>query len=150
MDATLVLAEPYTAFANNGAIIQNDVAGQVAVIGMATLPSGFESTYGFSMKAFAAQKAGAVGVIFVNDDQENPGSVWRMGSAGETVTIPVAMVSYDEGSRIQGLGSGTPIAFPGQSCETLEIHRFASTEIWNRISALNPSESKHSRVHDDA
>ena len=117
MKSTLVLADPYTAFADGSAVVQNNVAGKVVMIGRAVVPSGkHKGKNGFSVKARAAQKAGAAAVIFVNNDEANPDTLINMISTGETVTIPVVMVSYNEGHRrLKNIDPRTMIEFaPGQ------------------------------------
>ena len=108
--STLAIAEPYTAFEGGVAVVHNDIVGKVVLIGRALVPSGeHEGKNCFSIKALAAQNAGAVAVIFANNDEREPDSVMAMGSAGKNVTIPVLMVSYNGGAQIKNLGSGTSV-----------------------------------------
>ena len=114
--STLVIAEPFTAFARDSALVQNEVAGKIVLIERATVPSGEQrGKNGFGIKALAAQNAGAAAVIFMNNDEAHPDDVIGMGSTN-TVNIPVLMISHNEGVRIKGLGSDVPVIFdPG--CE---------------------------------
>ncbi len=86
----------------------------------------------FVAKAAAAQNAGAVGVIIVNNDEANADDVIRMATVtNQTVSIPVLMVSYNNGDLIKGLGSGTSVEFKfslsGQ-CGTPVLLQFLMTE----------------------
>ena len=94
-----MVAEPYTACT----AIQNDVSGKVVLIGRGGCT--------FANKAVAAQNAGAVGVIIVNDDEANPNTVRIMddGDTGTSAAIPVLMVSYNGGTQIRNLGTGISV-----------------------------------------
>ena len=63
----------------------------------------------------AAQNAGAVGVVFANNDEDNADAVVDMG--GDTVHVPVVMISHSEGERAIGLGAGAPVAIAGLDVE---------------------------------
>ena len=70
--STLVIAEPLTAFSDGIAVVQNDVAGKIVLIARATVPSGeHQGRNGFSVKALAAQNAGAAAVIFRSDSLDS-------------------------------------------------------------------------------
>jgi hypothetical protein len=81
--------------------------------GVAILECGDAS---FLVTARIAQHAGAVCVIFVNTDQSNSDAVaeMRRDDSGETVDIPVLMVSHKDGQRASRLGPGTRVTFSGQ------------------------------------
>ena len=114
LNGTLALADPITAFADGEAVVLNrdEVSGKVVLIRRAVIPSGeHEGTNGFSVKALAAQNAGAVGVVFANNDEENADAVVSM--RGDPVHIPVVMISHREGERAVELGAGTPVAIAG-------------------------------------
>ena len=113
VESTLVLAEPFTAVKDGACVIENqaEVAGKVALI-----KRGGES---FFAKAQAAQSAGAAGVIIVNDDEASPDAVEKMGVCDETVAIPVAMISLNEGARAQKLGAGAAVAMGKLSAEAV-------------------------------
>ena len=110
LSATLAIAEPYTACKEGCAVIENqaEISGKVAVIGCGdSIP--------LAQKAQAAQTAGAVGVIFVNDDETKADDTAPMDGDGTTVDITVAMVSYNEGTRIKALGANASVVFTGRS-----------------------------------
>ena len=65
------------------------------------------------MKALAAQNAGAIGVVFANNDEENANAVVDMRSTGEAIRVPVVMISHSEGERAIELGAGAPVAIAG-------------------------------------
>jgi hypothetical protein len=71
--------------------ITNDLTGKVALV--------YRGTCEFGAKALAAQNAGAVAVIIVNNI---PGAPIAMGAGavGGSVTIPVAMISQADGAII--------------------------------------------------
>jgi hypothetical protein len=82
----------------------NAYAGKICVIR--------RNTCEFGAKALEAQNAGAVGVIIINRDPE----VISMGAGavGAQVTIPVAMVTVDDGETILNeMLSGFVVAFLG-------------------------------------
>ena len=118
-NATIAIAEPFTAFLDGTVVVQNktEVAGKVALIWKNTITSGeLAGNVGYSAKAKAASSAGAIGVIFVNDDEVNANDVIQMGTNGEAVQIPVLMVSHNEGVRLKDLGSGTPVVITAGQC----------------------------------
>ena len=94
---------------------QDEVSGKVVLIKRAVIPSGeHEGQNGFGVKALAVQNAGAIGVVFANNDKENADAVIRM-AAKETgaIRVPVVMISHSEGERAIELGAGTPVAIAG-------------------------------------
>ena len=104
VQSTLAIAEPYTACT----AIQNDVSGKFVLVGRGDCL--------FAEKAAAAQSAGAVGVIIVNNDQAHPDDVipmWDYRTAA-IASIPVLMVSYNSGAQIQNLGSDISVEFTGR------------------------------------
>ena len=118
MEGVLALAEPITAFADGEAVVlnQDEVSGKVVLIKRAVIPSGeYEGQHGFGVKALAAQNAGAIGVVFANNDEDNADAVVGMG--GDTVHVPVVMISHSEGERAIELGAGTPVAIAGLDVE---------------------------------
>lgn len=84
----------------------NDLTGKIALI--------YRGSCYFSDKALAAQNAGAVGVIIVNNVAGAPIPMGSGGTSGPSVTIPVVMVSNVDGATIyDALANGTVIAFLG-------------------------------------
>ena len=122
MQSTLAIAEPYTACT----AIQNDVSGKFVLVGRGTCT--------FVAKAVAAQEAGAVGVIIVNNDTENPNDVIKMTDAGTfmMVSVPVLMVSYTSGAQIQNLGSDISVETTGRRGNP-EFLRFRLTDLGSGI-----------------
>lgn len=83
----------------------NDLTGKIALI--------YRGSCEFGAKALAAQNAGAVGVIIVNNAAGAPIPMGA-GAQGANVTIPVVMVSNVDGALIYStLQSGTVVAFMG-------------------------------------
>ncbi|MBK8340438.1 MAG: hypothetical protein IPK99_10815 [Flavobacteriales bacterium] len=84
----------------------NDLTGKIAML--------YRGTCEFGTKSLNAQNAGAIAVIIVNNI---PGAPVAMGAGadGATVTIPVVMVSQQDGAAIRAeLDAGTPVeAFLG-------------------------------------
>ena len=116
MEGVLALAEPITAFADGKAVVlnQDEVSGKVVLIKREAIPSGeHEGQNGFGVKALAAQNAGAIGVVFANNDEENADAVVGMRSTGEAIHVPVVMISRSEGERAIELGTGAPVAIAG-------------------------------------
>lgn len=109
------------AFDANGATtgcaaIVTDVTGAVALIDRGACP--------FANKAFAAEAAGAIGVVLCNNDVANPDAVIIPGGTdGCQLTIPTIMLSYNdcqalrmETGVIVNYDPGTPE--PGYEFET--------------------------------
>lgn len=83
----------------------NDLTGKIALI--------YRGSCEFGAKALAAQNAGAVGVIIVNNAAGAPIPMGA-GAQGANVTIPVVMVSNVDGALIYStLQTGTVVAFMG-------------------------------------
>jgi len=70
----------------------NNVAGKIALI--------YRGTCEFGAKALAAQTAGAVGVIVVNNVSGAPIAMGA-GAVGAQVTIPVVMISQADGATLR-------------------------------------------------
>ena len=120
MEGVLALAEPITAFADGEAVVlnQDEVSGKVVLIKRAVIPSGeHEGQNGFGVKALAVQNAGAIGVVFANNDEDNADAVVGMGSTGEAIHVPVVMISYSEGERAVELGAGALVVIAGLDVE---------------------------------
>ena len=122
MEGVLALAEPITAFADGEAVVlnQDEVSGKVVLIKRAVIPSGeHEGQNGFGVKALAAQNAGAIAVVFANNDEDNADAVIAMGagSVGDEIHVPVVMISHSEGERAVELGAGAPVAIAGLDVE---------------------------------
>lgn len=100
---TIIMAEDSLACAP----LTNDLTGKIALI--------YRGSCNFSSKALAAQNAGAIAVIIVNNV---PGAPAPMGAGadGASVTIPVIMVGQATGALIHAeLEAGTTvIGFIGQ------------------------------------
>lgn len=118
VDGALVIAEPFTAWVEDegACLIENEIAGKVVLIAHDS-HGGQILACNFASKAVCAQDAGAVGVIIMNIDATNSDEVvarspWFFSLLEPiTVSIPVVMVSHNEGMRIKALGTGTPVAF---------------------------------------
>jgi hypothetical protein len=84
--------------------LTNDLTGKIAVI--------YRNTCNFSVKAFNAQTAGAIGVIIVNRDPE----VIAMGAGtdGANVTIPTVMLTALDGAAlVDEMANGAVVVFIG-------------------------------------
>jgi hypothetical protein len=79
--------------------LTNDLTGKIAVI--------YRNTCNFSVKAFNAQNAGAIGVIIVNRDPEAIGMAG--GTNGTSVTIPVVMLSSVDGAALVAEMANGPV-----------------------------------------
>lgn len=91
-----------------------DVNGKIAVV--------YRGGCEFSTKALNAQNAGAIGVIIVNNDPGDATIDMGAGVDAAAVTIPVAMVSANVGSRINaavnsGQARGVLAQFNGGAME---------------------------------
>jgi minor extracellular serine protease Vpr len=84
--APLALAAPSTACA----AITSDVSGKIAIIDRGTCT--------FSQKVKAAQTAGAVGVLVINNA---PGDPSAMANTDKSATIPAAMLGQSEGPALR-------------------------------------------------
>lgn len=83
-----------------------DLQGKIAVI--------YRGSCQFGIKALNAQNAGAVGVVIVNNT-DGPIIEVDGGTDGSSVTIPVVMVSLQDGARISNaINAGTVSAVLGQ------------------------------------
>ena len=88
------------------------------LIKRAVIPSGErKGQNGYGVQALAAQNAGAIGVVFANNDEENANAVVSMLSTGESIHVPVVMISHSEGERAIELGAGAPVAITGLDVE---------------------------------
>ena len=83
---------PDTSDACGPAINATELNGKIAVIRRGDCP--------FAEKAKAAQNAGAIAVIIVNNDIANPDQLVNMSGADGTINIPVIFVSYNTGELI--------------------------------------------------
>ena len=84
------------------------------LIKRAVIPSGErKGQNGYGVQALAAQNAGAIGVVFANNDEDNADAVVDMRSTGEAIHVPVVMISRSEGERAIELGTGAPFAITG-------------------------------------
>lgn len=85
----------------------NDLTGKIALV--------YRGTCNFSSKALAAQNAGAIACIVVNNV---PGAPTPMGAGvdGASVTIPVVMISNVDGAAIYNaiMGGDDVVAFIGE------------------------------------
>lgn len=75
----------------NALINGSAIAGKIAVV--------YRGGCEFGLKAFNAQNAGAIGVVVVNN-APGPPIVMGGGIDGPNVTIPVGMISLDDGATI--------------------------------------------------
>jgi len=93
----------------NGTAISGNIA--VAVRG----------TCNFSAKAFAAQNAGATGMIIINNQTTSPATLGAGGESG-SVTIPVVMISQAQGANLlAALENGETITgFLGRQSEWIQ------------------------------
>ncbi|MBP6574107.1 MAG: T9SS type A sorting domain-containing protein [Flavobacteriales bacterium] len=81
-----------------------DITGKIAVV--------YRGTCEFGVKALNAQDAGAVGVIIINNQGSpiTPGA----GASGALVTIPVVMISTNDGALLHDeIAAGNVVAFIG-------------------------------------
>ena len=120
LNGALALADPITAFADGEAVVSNQdqVSGKVVLIKRAVIPSGERKGQdGHGVQALAAQNAGAIGVVFANNDEENADAVVGMYSTGEAIHVPVVMISRSEGERAIELGAGAPVVIAGLDVE---------------------------------
>ena len=81
-----------------------DITGKIAVV--------YRGTCEFGLKALNAQDAGAVGVIIINNQGSpiTPGA----GASGASVTIPVVMISTNDGALLHDeIMAGNVVAFIG-------------------------------------
>lgn len=114
VDAELAIAKPFTTSSGTSFDLDNrgELAGKVVLMG--------RGTASLQARARAAQDAGAVGVIFANNDKAKPDAADELivnDLRDElTVDIPVVMVSFNSGDRAMALGPGTSVAFTGPSC----------------------------------
>jgi len=69
-----------------------DLTGKIAVV--------FRGTCGFSVKVYAAQNAGAIGILIVNTTAPAPGGLLA-GAEGPLINIPVAMISNADGIKLR-------------------------------------------------
>ena len=110
---TATVAEPFVAVKDGAAFVENrdELAGKVAVIGRGEIPN--------VQKAGMAAAAGAIGVVIVNSDEENPDQIIEMlgDDDGTTVGIPVVMVSYNDGKHLKTL-DWSFVKFTGQLCNS--------------------------------
>lgn len=83
---------PDSSDACSAAVNASELSGKIAVIRRGTCP--------FIDKVKAAQNAGAVAVIIVNNDAANPNQLVNMSGADATITIPAIFVSYNTGEAI--------------------------------------------------
>ena len=82
----------------------NDLTGKIAVC--------YRNTCQFGTKALNAQNAGAVGIIIINRDPEAIGMAG--GDDGTAVTIPVVMLSSDDGATlVNEMANSDVVAFMG-------------------------------------
>ena len=98
-DSKLVFASPVTADSE----LQNadKVRGAVVVV--------MRGICSFEEKVQRGAAAGAVGVIVVNNDQENPDQVPNMTGGDFTFPIPVSGVSYHTGNLLAKVDIATAI-----------------------------------------
>ncbi|MCB9169449.1 MAG: T9SS type A sorting domain-containing protein [Flavobacteriales bacterium] len=88
----------------NALINGAEIAGKIAVV--------YRGTCEFGTKALNAQNAGAVGVIIVNN--QGAPIVPGAGADGSSVTIPVVMISTDDGALLHDeIVAGNVVAFIG-------------------------------------
>jgi len=100
IDTQLAIAVPYIVVAN----IENptEVAGKAVLIGRGVAL--------YSDKVQAAQDAGAVAVIIVNDDTSNPDAIASNFESGSSArNIPAVMISYNSGAYARAVGPGTSV-----------------------------------------
>ena len=119
VNAELAIAKPFTTSSGTSSDLDNrgELAGKVVLMGR-----GIAS---LQARARAAQDAGAVGVIFANNDQAKPDAADELIvndlRDDLTVDIPVVMVSFNSGDRALALGPGTTVAFTGPSCSHCSV-----------------------------
>ena len=120
---SLVVAEPYNAHVEGYEDVtlsnQGDIKGNVVLIGRGHVP--------YFTKAAAAEAAGAVGVIIVNNNEAEPDAIEEDMPHPEEdadvwtcLDIPVVMISYNQGLRARELDTGAAVVLEGRS--GLEVH----------------------------
>jgi hypothetical protein len=84
--------------------LKNNLSGKIAVA--------YRSTCNFSLKAYNAQKAGAIGIIIINYEPEVIGMA--PGVLGDSVKIPTVMLSSVDGEKlVNALNKGPVNVFIG-------------------------------------
>ena len=123
MTGSLVVAEPYNALVEGDEDVtlsnQGDIKGNVVLIGRGHVP--------YFTKAAAAEAAGAIGVIIVNNNEAEPDAIEEDMPHPEEdadvwtcLDIPVVMISYNQGLRARELDTGAAVVLEGRS--GLEVH----------------------------
>ena len=111
MNAELAIAKPFTTSSGKLSDLHNrgELVGKIVLMG--------RDAVSLQTKARAAQDAGAVGVIVVNNDQAKPDAAVEMivDDSSEIVDIPVLIISSNSGDRALALGPGTTVVFTGPS-----------------------------------
>lgn len=83
----------------NALVNPNEVQGKIALI--------YRNTCEFGTKALNAENAGAVAAVIINRDPEAIGM--GAGADGPNVTIPVVMITSDDGAAIKAAMQGGPV-----------------------------------------
>lgn len=106
-------AMPTTACATGVLANAADVQGNIAVID--------RGGCNFSVKILAAQKAGAVAAVVVNNAD---GAPIVMGGTADGITIPALMITQADGNRLKAaLAGGAPVTVSVQRLAPLEADR---------------------------
>ncbi len=91
-----------TAAPNEGcSAATNDLTGKIALAG--------RGTCNFSLKALNAQDSGAIAMIIFNNNPGEGTEPMGAGSFGSQVTIPVVMLSYEDGLAIRAALESGPV-----------------------------------------
>jgi hypothetical protein len=115
--------------------ILNDLTGKIALLDRGTCT--------FAIKVLAAQSAGAVGVIVVNNSAATP---IEMGGDGTGIVIPAVMVSQTDGNAIRAeLGNGVVASFAPHPTNKAGADAGGRVKIY----APNPSVAGSSTSHFD-
>ncbi len=105
-----------------------EINGKIVVIRRSTSTNnGGIAPCSFTLKAVAAQAAGAVAVVIVNNDSTAPNNSIGMSGADATITIPVISISLNNGEAIiSKLKSGIVVNAKIQSDSPLNL--FVNTD----------------------
>ncbi len=135
---TIVLAEDGAGPSSTDACesITSNVAGSIAVAD--------RGTCAFVVKVKNAQNAGAVGVIIANNIGVD--SIFTMGGADNSITIPSIMIGKDDGDTLKGLlpTSGTirlapsqPLQVDGDLDSDVIYHEYGHGLTWRMIGKMS-------------
>jgi len=100
----------------------------------------------FVVKAQNAAKAGATGVIIVNNDTANPDYSFTMGGTAGGLKIPAVMVSLNDGAALRGVVGSTstmrqkataPLQIDGSLDADIVFHEYGHGLTWRMIGGMS-------------